>query len=279
MRSYKFVPGHITSGIFKYGFVGIFCLFALIPLVFVLLSSFKTNIEINRVLTLPSSFYLDNFNKVFQNPIFLSGLFNSLIITSTSLVIGILAASLAGYAIGRTKGKVFGVVYLFFLMSLLIPAASNLTAIYVLIKSLNLLDSQFGLIVLYSAGVVPFGVLLYASFIKNIPLELDEAAIIDGCGYFGRFFRIVLPLLKPAVVTHALLNAVGIWNDYLLPFLLITSDSKKTLPMAVISFQSNNVTDYGPIFAIMTLAIIPPALLFLLTQRYFYNTLAGAIKA
>lgn len=254
------------------------CVLVLFPIGYIVLSSFKTNAEINRVLSLPASPSFANYQKVFESPLFASGTINSFVITVSSLVIGVAVSSLAGYAIGRQRGRLFVFIYGLFVMSLMIPAGANLSTIYVLIKNLGLLNSQLGLILIYAAGVVPFGVLLYAGFIKTIPLELDEAATIDGCGYFARFRIIILPLLRPAIVTHVVLSAVGIWNDFLMPFLLITSDDRKTLPLAVFAFQSNRVTDYGPIFAMLTLAVIPPTLLFLFTQRYFYNSVAGAVK-
>ena len=259
-------------------FVWALSLLILLPIGYIVLSSFKTNAEINRVLTLPASPSFDNYRKVFASPLFASGTLNSFAITMCALIIGVLVSSLAGYAIGRQRGRLFVLIYGLFVMSLMIPAGANLTTIYVLVKNLGLLNSQLGLILIYAAGVVPFGVLLYAGFIKTIPLELDEAATIDGCGYFTRFRLVILPLLRPVIVTHVVLSAVGIWNDFLMPFLLITSDERKTLPLAVFAFQSNRVTDYGPIFAMLTMAALPPTLFFLFTQRYFYNSVAGAVK-
>ena len=258
--------------------IWLLCVFILFPIGYIVLSSFKTNAEINRVLSLPASPSFANYQKVLDSPLFATGTVNSFVVTISALVIGVAVSALAGYAVGRQRGRLFVLIYGLFVMSLMIPAGANLTTIYVLMKNLGLLNAQLGLILIYAAGAVPFGVLLYAGFIKTIPIELDEAATIDGCGYFARFRMIILPLLRPAIVAHVVLSAVGIWNDFLMPFLLITSDERKTLPLAVFAFQSNHATDYGPIFAMLTLAVIPPTLLFLFTQRYFYNSVAGAVK-
>jgi len=278
MHASYLTPGRIVGGLTKHAFVWLFCLFILIPILYIGISSVKTNVEINRVLSLPAAPNLDNYAKVFQNPLIITGTLNSLFVTASAMIIAILASSLAGYAIGRAKARLFVVVYVFFLSSLMIPTVANMAALYSLMKSLSLLNSRIGLILIYSAGAIPFGVLIYSSFIKNVPLELDEAATIDGCGYFQRFFSIIFPLLKPAVITHIVFSASFIWNDFFMPFLFITSEDKKTLPPAIYSFQSNNVTDYGPIFAMLVMAVLPLVFFFLFSQRYFYDSVAGSVK-
>ncbi len=262
----------------KHAVVWLFCLFILIPILYIGISSFKTNIEINRVLSLPATPNLENYLKVVQNPLIITGTLNSLFVTASAMFIAVFASSLAGYAIGRARTRLFALIYVFFLSSLMIPSVANMAALYSLLRSLGLLNSRVGLVLVYAAGAVPFGVLVYSSFIKNVPLELDEAATIDGCGYFQRFFQIIFPLLKPAIVTHIVFSASFIWNDFFMPFLFITSEDKKTLPPAIYSFQSNNVTDYGPIFAMLVLAVLPLVIFFLFSQRYFYDSVAGSVK-
>jgi raffinose/stachyose/melibiose transport system permease protein len=276
--SSRFDLSALLTHIASHSTIWSFCLFVLIPIAYVLISSFKTNEEINRVLSMPAVLNFENYVKVIENPLFISGLLNSLFITTSAMVIAVILSSLTGYAIGRARNSVFTIIYLFFLSSLMIPNVANMASLYGLMKNLNLLDSRLGLILVYAAGAIPFGVLLYAAFIKSVPVELDEAAMIDGCNFYQRYFGIILPLLRPAIVTHIVFSATAIWNDFFLPFLFITSDDKKTLPMAVYTFQSNRVTDYGPIFAMLVLAVIPLVLFFLLTQRYFYNAVSGAIK-
>jgi raffinose/stachyose/melibiose transport system permease protein len=262
----------------KHVFVWAFCIFILLPIGYIVLSSFKTNEEINRVLSFPAQPNLNNYLKVFQNPLISTGTFNSLFITCTALLISISASALAGYSIGRAKTKLFVAFYLFFLSSLMIPTVSNMASLYSLIRNLGLLNSRVGLILIYAAGAVPFGVLLYSSFIRTIPIELDEAAMLDGAGYFERFAKVIIPLLRPAIITHVVFSAGFIWNDFLMPFVFITSDDKRPLSTAVYAFQSNNVTDYGPIFSMLLLAVIPPVVFFLMAQKYFYSTVAGSIK-
>lgn len=262
----------------RYLIVGVFCLFVLIPIGYVVISSFKTNEEINRVLSFPRSLHIDNYRKVIENPLVINGLFNSLFITSTSMFIAVIVSSLAGYAIGRARTPIFAAAYLLFLSSLMIPNVANMGALYSMLKGLSLLNSRVGLILIYTAGAIPVGVLLYAGFIRAVPLELDEAAMLDSCGFLRRYRFIILPLMRPAIITHVALSATAIWNDFFMPFLLITSDDKKPLPLAVYTFQGNNVTDYGPIFAMLVLAVLPLVIFFLFSQRYFYNSVAGSLK-
>ncbi len=268
-----------VAALLRYAIVYLACALVLIPIAYVVMSSFKTNEEINRVLSLPAALNLSNYEKVAQNPLVSSGLFNSLFITITSMTIAVTVSALAGYAIGRSRTRLFLAAYLFFLSSLMIPNVANMASLYTMMKGLGLLNTRTGLILIYTASAVPFGVLLYSGFIRSIPAELDEAAMIDGCGFFRRFWFVVLPLMRPAIITHVAFSASGVWNDFFMPFLFITSDDKKPLPLAVYTFQGNNVTDYGSIFAMLVLAVIPLIAFFLVTQRYFYNSIAGAVKA
>ena len=259
--------------------IGLFCLFELVPLCYVVLSGFKTNTEINRVTFFPSHLRLQNYTDVFASPLVIPGFVNSLIIIVGSLLIGVMVSALAGYALSRWRGIFSLAIYLVFLSAFMIPNATNLATTYALLQKLGLLDSRAGLIMIYAAGTIPFGVLLYAGFVKTIPRELDEAAMIDGCGFFRRFYYVVFPLLRPAVVTHIVLNVIGIWNDFLTPLVYITSDDKKPLPLAMFSFVSNHATDWGAIFALLTLSMIPPLLFFLIAQKYIYQALTqGVVK-
>jgi raffinose/stachyose/melibiose transport system permease protein len=262
-----------------YSILIIFVVIILIPIAHVFLSSFKTNEEINRVISLPSGFFLDNFKHVFKSKSATYGLINSMVITLAAMLISVIVSSYAGYAIGRRKEKIFVFLYLFFLSAMMIPVGSNLVSIYTLLKSLHLTDSRTGLTLIYAAQAIPMGVLLYTGFVKTVPREIDEASIIDGCGYIERFRLVISPLLKPVTVTFVVISAVNVWNDFLMPLLFITSESKRTLPLAVYTFTSSHVSDFGAIYAMLALAIVPPALFFLLMQKYFYQGItAGAVK-
>ncbi|MDR6553525.1 carbohydrate ABC transporter permease [Paenibacillus qinlingensis] len=250
-----------------------------VPVLYVFVSSLKTTVEINRVVLIPEQLYWTNYGNVFKNKLVLHGIWNSMFITTASMAVAVVVSSLAGYAIGRRGERVFRFLYLFFLSAMMIPVGSSLVSLYTIIKSLGLINSAFGLILIYAAQAIPMGILLYSGFVKTIPRELDEAATIDGCGYYRRFSTVVFPLMKPVSITFIVISAIGIWNDFLMPLLFITSEVKRTLPLAVYSFTSSHAADLGGIFAMLTIAVVPPILFFAFMRNYFFEGLtAGAVK-
>jgi raffinose/stachyose/melibiose transport system permease protein len=268
-----------TSRIAEYLTVYAFTIIVLLPLMYILVSSFKTGAEFNRVLSLPSSLNFINFTRSLNSPLVTNGFINSLIITIGAITLAVGTSALAGYIIARRPEKIFFFIYLFFLSSLMIPVSANLVSIYSLMKSLGLTNNRGGLILIEAAGAIPVGILIYVGFVQTIPRELDEAAIVDGCGLFGRFWWIIVPLLKPALISHAVLSSLGIWNDFLIPLLLINSNDKKPLTLAVYSFTNDHNSDYGAINATLIMAIIPPVIFFVFMQRYFYEGItAGSVK-
>lgn len=269
----------ILKNIAKYTLLTVFAIMVLFPIANAVMNSFKSNADIYRVALLPKDLTFQNYIKVLHNKTFYIGTLNSIIILVTSMVCSVLITSFASYGLSRRKEKRFTFIYMFFLSAMMIPLGANMTALYSVIKQLGLLDTRTGLVLIYITGAIPMGTMLYTGFIKAIPRELDESAMIDGCGYIKRFYLIIFPLLKSTIVTHILMSSVGIWNDFFLPLLLIYSPDKKPITFAVYAFASEHATDWGSIFAMLTLAMIPPILIFLLTQKHFYTGIAaGAVK-
>lgn len=269
----------VIKVIVRYIVLILFALCVLFPLFNALINSVKTNAEIYRMTLLPGVPSFQNYVNVFKNNTFYIGLINSLIITVMSIICSVAVTSIASYGISRRKEKRFTFIYIFFLSSMMIPVAANMTALYSIVRNMGLLNTRTGLIFVYIAGAVPMGIMLYTGFIKSIPRELDEAATIDGCGYVKRFYVVILPLLKPIIVTHILMSSINIWNDFFTPLLLISSPEKKTLTFAVYSYMGEHATDWGSVFAMLTLAMLPPILMFLFSQKHFYSGItAGAVK-
>ncbi len=267
----KNIPGYIIM------YIAVLAI--LLPFVNVILCCFKTNEEINRVDLLPTSLNLDNFKTVFSNSSVFTGFLNSIVITGAALVLSVLICSLAGYSISRQEGTFFKFLYFFFLSAMMIPAATTLVPVYTMMQSLHLIDSPLSLIIMYSAGAVGTGILLYTGFIKGIPRELEEAACIDGCGYLQRFFSVVLPLLKPVSITYAVLNSISVWNDFLYPLLFISAKSKQPITLLVYTFRNERGSDWGAIYALLVIAALPPVLFYFLMQKYFDEGMtAGAVK-
>lgn len=269
----------VPSRILKYIFVYLCAMLILIPIVYMILSAFKNPSEVNKIVSLPSGFYLENYKTVFENDVAVKSFGNSLIIAVFTIGIDIILVSLAAYGIARRKEKIFTFLYLLFLSAMMIPVVANLPAIYSIILTFHLKDTRTALILIYAATQIPMGILLMTGFIKGVPKELDEAAIIDGCGYLKRFRTVIFPLLKPVVVTYALTSLVYVWNDFLMPLMMISSEDKKPITLAVYSFVNEHQSDYGAIFAMLVVAMLPPIILFAALQKHFYEGLsAGAIK-
>lgn len=265
--------------ILKYVLVYLIALLVLLPIVYMFLSSFKNPQEVNRMVSLPSGLYLENYKTVLQNNVAINSFLNSTIISVCTIAIDILVCSLASYAMARRKERYFSFLYMLFLSAMMIPVVANLPAIYSIILKFGLKDTKTALVLIYAATQIPMGVLLFTGFIKGIPKELDEAATIDGCGYLKRFFTVIIPLIKPVMVTYALTTLVYVWNDFLMPLMIISSEKKKPITLAVYSFVNEHQTNFGAIYAMLVIAVIPPVLLFILLQKQFYQGgAAGAVK-
>ncbi|GGD62181.1 carbohydrate ABC transporter permease [Paenibacillus nasutitermitis] len=250
-----------------------------IPVLNIILSSFKTNEEINRVFTLPASLNFSNYIRVFESSSVLMNILNSLAITGSAILIAIYLTSMASYSLARRAEAFFQFLYLVFISAAMIPVAANLVPLYVLINKLGLVDTRTAIVLISTAGAIPMGILLYTGFIKGIPRSLEESASIDGYGNLSIFLKIILPLLKPVTVTYAVISTIGIWNDFLMPLLFIRTESKKTITLAVYSFMSEYVNDWGAIYALLTIAFIIPVLFFILNQKHFYHGVTdGAVK-
>ncbi|WP_229750762.1 carbohydrate ABC transporter permease [Paenibacillus nasutitermitis] len=260
-------------------YVLFFLVMALFPVAVVILNSFKNNIEINRITFLPEKLEFKNYFTILSKNDFYLSLFNSVFYVAASSAAAVFIVSLAGYSIARRGEKIFGLIYYFFLMSMMIPATSSLSALYTIVMKLDLVNTRSVMILLFTTGTIPMGILLFSGFIKSIPRALDESAIIDGFGYFRRYLYLILPLSKPVMIAFIVLTALGMWNNFFTGMLFLRDSAKFPLPLLVYAFSSKTQTDYGSIFALMCLSFIPPFLFFLLNQKHFYSGVAvGAVK-
>lgn len=257
----------------------IIALIFLYPLFNLLFASFKTPDKIFDVLRMPNSFYLENYKIVLNNSKFFISLSNTLLITVGSITAIVLVTSMSGYSIGRSQKGFFIIVFYIFLSGMIIPLQATIVPIFKIGMSLDMLNTRSFMVLLYTAGAVPFATMIYAGFVKSIPRELEEAASIDGCGPFRVFFTIVLPLLLPATGTVIVTNVFGIWNDFFGPLIYLQTPGKQTLMMMIYFFKQERTTDWGPVFALSILATVPLIILFLFVQKQFIKGLtAGALK-
>lgn len=251
----------------------------LFPVLYQVIASFKDRSEINNPLSFPASFYMGNYIEAFIEGGFFTLLKNSALVAFFTLLIVVLCGALAAYVIARSSGRFYKIIYFYFLSGIMIPFQAGMIPLYKLINSIGLTDSIWALILIQAGTAIPMSILIYSGFIRAIPQQLEEAAMIDGCSTVKAFFKIVFPLLKPATISTIIINIIPIWNDFLTPLIFISSQDERTLPIGMYTFMGERTADMGPIFAFSVLVCIIPVTLFLFMQKYFYKGIAaGAVK-
>lgn len=250
------------------------------PIFFNLMSAFKSNAEIMRdALAFPESLYLESFKYLLTETEFPQAIGNSLILTLVSIGAQVLLIPMAGYAIERRNARWTQAVFLYFLAGMMIPFQAYMIPLFKELKMLGLYGSLAGPICVYVAGAVGFGCLLYTSFVKGIPKEIEEAAEIDGCSRYGIFWRIVFPLLGPVTASMVVLNGLGIWNDFLMPMLVLPSGEPKTMVVEIYRYIGEFSSRWDMIFAGTAMSVVPVLIVFIALQKYFVKGIAsGATK-
>ncbi|WP_159886892.1 carbohydrate ABC transporter permease [Paenibacillus puerhi] len=250
------------------------------PIYFSVISAFKTNGEILRdAVAFPSSFYVDSFVYLWTKTRFPAAMMNSAILTLSSIVFMVLLIPMAAYAIERTGKKWTNAVYVYYLAGMMIPFQVYMIPLFKQMKTLGLYGTLTAPVLIYISGSVGMGVLLYTSFIKGIPIEIEEAAAIDGCSKVRTFWQIVFPLLGPCTASMVVLQGLGIWNDFLMPSLILPSDKAKTMIVEIFKFVGELASQWDMVFAGTVISIIPVLIAFLFLQKYFVKGIAaGATK-
>ncbi len=260
--------------------VGLLALVYVFPLFISFMSAFKTNGEIlNNPTALPSSFYTGGFQYLFQKTNFPQAFLNSVFLTvlSEMLIIGVIP--MGAYGIARTKSKLSGAIYTFFLAGMMIPFQAYMISLFQELNTIGLFGTLAGPVVIYISGATGFGTLLFTSFISGVPIEIEEAAQIDGCSNLRTFWQIVFPLLKPCTASMVILNGLGIWNDYLMPSLVLPSTSAKTINVEIYRFVGELSSRWDIVFSGVVCGIVPILIVFFSLQSYFVKGItAGAAK-
>ena len=250
----------------------------LIPFYFFVINSVK-NLAESTVLSLklPSEIVLRNFMVAFVEGKMMRGLWNSMAIVAMVIVAVILFSSLAAFYIQRSRSKLSGFLFYLFVAGMALPISVITT--FALLQKIGLLNTLIGASAIYVAIRVPFIIFIYVGFLKSIPHELDEAAIIDGCGQLKMFIKIILPLLKTVTVTSIIITAQFVWNNFDVILFFIQSYKKFTLPLSIYTFAGMYYTEWNLIFAGAIITIIPVLLIYLLGQKYIIAGLtSGAVK-
>ena len=253
-------------------------LFFLFPLYWIVTGSFKDRIEITarEPIWFPMDPTVENYAKLFDNPAFL-WLFNIIFISAAAMILTCITASLAGYALGKKRFIGRGVLFTIIICAMALPKQVIVIPLAQLMTFLNLKDTLWA-VILPTVGW-PFGVFLMKQFSESIPTEILEAARVDGAGELRTFFSVVFPMIKPGIGALAIFTFVNTWNDYFLQLVMLISEEKWTLPLAIANMQGEMSTDYGLIMAGAALASVPIIIVFIAFQKYFTQGIAmGAVK-
>ena len=252
----------------------------LAPVFFALISAFKSNGEIlKNPMSLPATLYLKNFQDLFAQSDFLTAIKHSVILTVVSEVLIVCIVPMAAYAMERRQTRVTKLIYMYFLAGMMIPFHLYMFPLFKEMKMFGIFGTLAGPVVCYLSGSVAFGSLLYCSFLKGVPLEIEEAAEIDGCSPFQTFWQVTFPLLGPCTASMVVLNGLGIWNDFLMPYLALPSDKAKTITVEVYSFVGQYTARWDIVFAGTVCSIVPALIIFIMLQKYFVKgVMVGSVK-
>lgn len=249
-----------------------------IPVYLVFVNSLKTKTEASSMsAAFPAVIQWSNFATAIEKGKLIGAFANSVLYAFAATAVGITVSALAAYVLSRNRTRFNRVIYFFLVMGIAMP--TNFVTLTKVMQWTHLINSQFGVILLYAASMIPFSVFLIYAFIETIPRELDEAAIMDGCSPIRLFISVIYPLLTPVLVTSAVLNMLGIWNEFLVPLYYLNRSTYWPMTLAVYNFFGQFQSDWSLVSADVVLTILPVILIYLLAQRYILSGMvAGAVK-
>lgn len=251
----------------------------LAPVAYTIVGGFRTNSDITaNPSALPETWKWDNYLDVLSGGTFWQEALNSAIAALGTTVFVVILGVMAAYVLARYRFKFRGAMYSLFAAGLMFPMTVAITPLYILVRDLGLTDSLVGLVVPQVAFALPTTIIILVPFLQALPREIEEAALVDGCGRLGFFWRMVIPLSMPAVVTVGILAFIGSWNSYMLPLFLLSDTSKYTLPLGVQYFSSQYSVDTAKVLAFTSLSMLPALLFFSLFERRIVGGLTGAVK-
>lgn len=250
------------------------------PFLWMVSASVKSNEEIFAGPGLiPSTFHWENFVRAWNEAGIARYFFNTVILSVSTVLIVVVTTAMMGYALGRYRFRGRMVIIAVFVATVFVPEGYTIIPIFKLIQAMNLDNTLFGVILAESGGAHVLYILLFAGYFSQLPNELEEAAVIDGAGFFRVFWQIMLPLSKPVIATTVILQFMHSWNSFFLPLVLtLTRPDLRTLGVGMFAFQGEYYSDWAGMAAAATISQLPIIIIFLLLQRYFIEGIAGAVK-
>jgi raffinose/stachyose/melibiose transport system permease protein len=251
-----------------------------IPIFYAVIGGFKDNYQLSASpMALPNPWVVSNYTDVLGSDTFWIQLKNSVLIAAITTVVVLVFASLAAFVFARRSFPGREVVFTLFTLGLLFPSAVAILPLFVLVRTLGLLDNPLGIALPQAAFALPLTIIILRPFFRSIPVELEDAALIDGCGTFGFFWRILLPLSRPVLATIAVLTIVASWNQFLLPLVILSDQANWTLPLGVSNFSTQYSSDTARILAYTSLSLVPALVFYLFVERQLVGGLtSGAVK-
>jgi raffinose/stachyose/melibiose transport system permease protein len=264
----------------QYAVLSLQAVLTILPIVWVFSNSFRTTDQIlTSIRLIPESWAPDNYIKVWNLTSIPAAFINSLTIDLVSLALLLVIVLPLSFALSRFRFRAATLIYLFFSLAVLVPTVTVLPMTYRLFNELGLLGHKYAIAFIYAAEQLPLSVFLMVMFMRGIPAELDEAAIMDGCSIWQMFWHITLPLSRNGIVTIVILAFVAIWNDYLTALVVLTKQSDKTLSVVLGYARNEYSVDYGMMSAAIVIAIVPMILIYILVKnRLIKGMAAGAVK-
>ena len=259
----------------------LWALISIFPVYWMLTFSLKTNAEIfgENVAGLPREWVWSNYTRALHTGNMPRYFLNSLIVAIATIFITLAASVMATYAITRLRWKGRKRMNSFFMLGLTIPIHASIVPLYTTLAKIKLLDTLWALIIPYSAFSLAMGILVCTGFMGDIPYDLDEAAMLDGCGTWGTFFRVIVPLMKPAVATVGIYTFLQCWNELMFANIFISKTALKPLPVGIQALSGQYTTDWGPIGAALSIATVPTLLVYVFLSKQIQDSfIAGAVK-
>ena len=280
MTHFKLSPKQKAARVFSYLFMALCVLVALFPIVWVVLSSFKTNREIlSNGLQLPSTFSFSGYKQALEMAPILKFFVNSLIVSFASTALNVFILAMAGYVFAKKKFRFKNLIFGILSLSMVIPSTALMSPVYTVITKLHLYDTKMALILVYTALSMPISLMILRSAFAASPTELEEAAYIDGAGFFRTFWQVMMPCAKGGLASAAVLAFLESWNEFTFALLLTSSTSTRTLPLSLSYFTSQFSFNYTAMFAAITIAVLPSIIVFSIFQEQVCSSLtAGSVK-
>jgi len=252
------------------------------PLLWNVMASFKTNEEVmESPWTLPKSLQWDNYVRAFTTAKIGDYMLNSVLVVVLSMIMLILMAVPTAYVLGRMRFRGQKLISNLYMAGLFIGGVYIIVPLFILMNDLHMLDNRFWLSAVYATGTLSFSIYLLTGFMKSIPSDFEEAAMIDGCGYFSTLFRIIMPMVRPGIITMVVFSFFDFWNEYVLAMTLVTSDAKKTIPIGLGNLMQIQqfATDWGSLFAGLVIVLVPTVVIYTLLQKKLTEGLMlGGVK-